>query len=117
MRISVEQRRARLALRQGLARPYDGVVEAAESVVVLHATDPATVFLSLAARLRAPGHAAIERALYEDGDLVRMHGMRRTLFVVPADLVAAVQASSTAPIAARERKVLAKAMQDSGYAA
>ena len=52
-RITVEQRRARLGLRHGLAarsvgRPAGAV---AADVLVLHATDPATVYLSALARL------------------------------------------------------------------
>jgi hypothetical protein len=54
-RIGVDERRARLARRHGLApdgRAAD-VVEAARSVVALHGTDPATVYLSARARVDA----------------------------------------------------------------
>ncbi|WP_214326541.1 winged helix DNA-binding domain-containing protein [Nonomuraea sediminis] len=115
MRISVEQRRARLGVRQGLARRLDDPRAAAESVVALHATDPATVYLSAGARLTAPGISAVERALYDERTLVRMTGMRRTLFVVPSDLVGVVQWSSAAAIAAKERKTLSRALLESGF--
>lgn len=67
----------------------------------LHATDPATVFLS--ARARVPGLtvAGLEASLYEDRHLVRMLAMRRTLFVVPVALVPVLQAACTDAIAAR----------------
>ena len=55
----------------------------------------------------------MERALYDERTLVRMLGMRRTLFVVPRDLVAVVEAACTRTIAARERKRLEKMVVDS----
>ena len=82
-RIDVAERRARLALRHGLARPFDSVEDATASLVGLHASDPATVYLSARARVRDFVHTDLEDALYERRSLVRMLGMRRTLFVVP----------------------------------
>lgn len=104
-RVSVEERRARLALRQRLAPSAlaDTPLEAAEAVVALHATDASTVFLSVAARTRSPDTAALERALYEDRTLIRMLGMRRTMFVVPVELMPVVQAACTRAIHAQER--------------
>ena len=49
---------------------------------------------------------ALEDELYERRTLVRMLGMRRTLWVVPRDLVAVVEAACTRTIAARERRRL-----------
>ena len=95
-RLDVEERRARLGVRHRLARnPAGGPVEVARDVVALHATDPATVHLSAAARMREPDVTAVERALYEDRSLIRMLGMRRTMFVVPDELAPAIQASCT----------------------
>ena len=84
--IGVDERRARLAARHRLApgTGTDDVVDVARSVVVLHATDPSSVVLSALARMADPDPAAVEAALYEDRTLVRMLGMRRTLFTVPA---------------------------------
>ena len=53
-------------------------------IVGLHGTDPASVYLAARARTREVDKAAIEHALYEERSLVRMLGMRRTVFVVPA---------------------------------
>jgi len=63
------------------------------------------VFLAIQARAQGrPAPAVIEQALYEDRTLVRMLGMRRTMFVVAADLVPVVQASCTDEIAVRQRR-------------
>lgn len=100
------QRRARLGVRQLLAPQHRAATpeQVTRAVVALHASDPASVFLSTAARLADPAPvAAVEKALYEDATLVRMHGMRRTLFVVPAGLASTVQASTTVKVAAKER--------------
>ncbi|QES10693.1 winged helix DNA-binding domain-containing protein [Streptomyces venezuelae] len=104
------ERRARLGVRHRLAGSARGgtAEEVAGALVALHGTDPASVFLSVGARLReGVGPVGdVERALYEDRSLVRMHGMRHTVFVFPAALAAAVQASTTDPAAVRERTVL-----------
>lgn len=89
--IDDRQRRARLARRHHLARPARAadVVPVAGDLVGLHGSDPATVFLSTWPRLRKPRTTvtALEQALYADRWLVRTLCMRRTMFVVPVDLV------------------------------
>ncbi len=116
-RLDVEERRARLGVRHRLAgNPAAGPVDVARGVVGLHATDPATVHLSAAARMREPDVAAVERALYEDRSLIRMLGMRRTMFVVPDELAPAIQACCTDAIAARERTRLVARLQEAGIA-
>jgi hypothetical protein len=99
--IDVEQRRARLGRRHHLAGSTraDDVVQLARDLVALHGTDPATVFLSAAARMRDPSVAEIERALYTDRQLIRMLGMRRTMFVVSDELAPVVHAACTKAIA------------------
>ncbi|MFF8829143.1 winged helix DNA-binding domain-containing protein [Streptomyces sp. NPDC015131] len=105
-----EERRHRLARRHHLAPEAraDSVEEIARSLTALHGTDPATVHLAAGARLADPAGpvAAMERALYEDRTLVRMHGMRHTVFVVPAALAPVVQSSTTHAVAVRERATL-----------
>ncbi|MET7600842.1 winged helix DNA-binding domain-containing protein [Streptomyces sp. NPDC005481] len=105
--IGVAERRARLALRHRLAGPARAAdpEEVADSLVALHGTDPATVYLAVGARLAEPGKtvAGLERALYEDRTLVRMHGMRHTVFVFPAALTAVVHASTGLAVAAKAR--------------
>jgi len=107
-RITVRERRARLARRHHLATEAIAttVADVAEDLVALHATDPATVHLAVRARLAGASVAAVEEALYEERSLVRMLGMRRTMFVVPTDLVPVVQAAATDAVAAAQRKLL-----------
>ncbi|NVI87308.1 winged helix DNA-binding domain-containing protein [Actinomadura sp. BRA 177] len=107
------ERRARLALRHRLAPQArtDDVVDIARSMVVLHATDPATVFLSVAARSIEAVPAAVERALYDDRTLLRMLAMRRTMFVAPTGLVPVLQASTANGLAARQRATYSRMIE------
>ncbi len=83
-----------------------GTVEVAESLVALHATDPASVFLSVLARTRGGGVEPVEQALYGERALVRMLGMRRTVWVVADGLAPVVQAACTRAIAQVQRRRL-----------
>ena len=105
-RVGEEERRARVGVRHRLAPGAKAAspVGAAEAVVALHATDPATVFLSVYARTAPVEVAAIERALYEERSLLRMLGMRRTMFVLPVELAAVMQAACANAIAAQQRR-------------
>ena len=115
-RIDVAERRARLSVRHRLvpSARATAVLDVVRSLVALHATDPVTVYLSTWARSRELGPAELEHALYEEKTLVRVLGMRRTLFVVPRDLVAVIHAACTRTIAARERKRLEGFLAASG---
>ena len=116
----MDERRARLARRHLLAPQARAgtAAEVAAALIALHGTDPASVYLAAWARSadghRAVGHAAMERALYEDGELVRMLGMRRTMFVVPAALAPVIQASCTDQIAERMRRGLIRNLAAAG---
>jgi hypothetical protein len=114
--IGVEERRARLAVRHRLVASATAStpVEAARGVVALHATDPASVFLSVQARTAGVQVETIERALYDERSLIRMLGMRRTMFVVPVELVPFVQAACTRSIAAQQRTRYAKFLVEGG---
>ncbi|MFE0513601.1 winged helix DNA-binding domain-containing protein [Streptomyces sp. NPDC058964] len=116
--IGTAERRARLALRHRLAGTARAAApeEVASSLVALHGTDPATVYLAVGARLTDPAGTlpGTERALYEDRTLVRMHGMRHTVFVFPTDLTAVVHASTGLAVAGRERASLLKDMAKAG---
>ena len=107
-------------MRHHLAPPARAadVVGLAGDLVGLHGSDPASVFLSAAARLRKPAGAvnALERALYDARALVRTLCMRRTMFVVPVDLVPIVQAACTDPLVPAERRRLARMIEDNGIA-
>ena len=117
-RIGVEERRARLARRHRLTAETRAAspLEVAGSLVALHSTDPATVFLSTWARSLDFRPQSLEDALYEERTLVRMLGMRRTLWVVALDLAAVVDAACTRAVAARERVKLERFVAQSGLA-
>ncbi|WP_030144893.1 winged helix DNA-binding domain-containing protein [Spirillospora albida] len=114
--ISVAERRARLGVRHRLAAGdrTDDVLDVVRSLVVLHATDPATVFLSVAARTRTAGPADVERALYDDRTLLRMLAMRRTMFVAPTELVPVLQASTATALAAKQRRTYGRFIEQAG---
>ncbi|MDV7222570.1 winged helix DNA-binding domain-containing protein [Streptomyces prunicolor] len=116
--ITSPERRARLALRHRLAPGTRAATPeaVAASLVALHGTDPATVYLTVGARLADSSSTVPEtaRALYEDRTLLRMHGMRHTVFVFPAELTAVVHASTGLAVAARERAALLKDMAKAG---
>jgi hypothetical protein len=112
--IGVDERRARLAVRHHLAMPAADPVEATRGVVALHATDPASIFLSLYARTASVEVDAIERALYDERSLIRMLGMRRTMFVVPVELAPVIQAACTKEIALRQRRTYTKLLTERG---
>jgi len=58
----------------------------------------------------------LEAALYERKTLVRMLGMRRTMFVVPVDLAAIMDEACTKAIAGRERRRLVGWLGNQGVA-
>jgi hypothetical protein len=62
-------------------------------MTALHATEPSTPHLSLLARVDGIGVADVESALYDARSLVKVMGMRRTLFAVTPELVAPIAAS------------------------
>src|SRR5580693_7012656 len=115
--VSVAERRARLAVRHHLGARAATVADAAADIIGLHGTDPASVYLAAWARTSSADQAAIEHALYTERALVRMLGMRRTMFVVPVGLAPVIQAACTDQIAERMRRDLARRVQDSGIAA
>jgi hypothetical protein len=117
-RITDRERRARLAVRHHLATQAKArdVVALADRMVGLHSTDPATVFLAAVARLKRPAVDAVERALYDDRRVVRTLCMRRTLFVVPVELVPVVQAAVTDALVPPERRRTVRMIEEEGIA-
>ena len=113
VKVTAAQRRARLTERQLLAAPAASVTAAAQALVALHATDPVTVYLSARARTGATG-AEVDSALYAERSVVRMLGMRRTVFVVPSGLAGVIQAACTDDVAKRLRRQLEKDLAKGG---
>ncbi len=112
--IDDSERRARLGIRHALAEPVSDPVTATRSVYVLHSSDPVTVYLSTWARTEGFEPTHLETALYHDKTLIRMHGMRRTLWVMPAEDVATIHGSSTRTIGIRERSRTARLLEEGG---
>ncbi|MFF0637283.1 winged helix DNA-binding domain-containing protein [Nocardia sp. NPDC004151] len=110
------ERRARLGVRHRLASAERGdtVESIVRSLVVLHATDPATVYLSVAARSADLETGHVEKALYDDRTLLRMLAMRRTMFVAPIELVPVLQAAVADALAHKQRKTYGRYVEQSG---
>jgi hypothetical protein len=105
-RITFAERRARLAVRHHVApgQRVATVLQSARDMVCLHASDPATVYVSARARMSDGTIKGVDRALYEDRELVRMLAMRRTLFVIPVDDASMVHAAASLAVARTERR-------------
>jgi hypothetical protein len=115
---TVDERRTRLARRHflsGSAAASIGDITAA--VVGLHATDPATPYLSLWARLPGFSIADLDADLYERRALVKHLAMRRTLWVVRADDLRVIQSGASDRVADNERRRLIADVQKAGVAA
>ncbi len=110
--ISIEERRRRLGRRHHLAQTAEGVERIAADLVGLHSSDPVTVYLSAWARIDGLTPADVDQALYDDRSVVRMLGMRHTLFVVPVDVAAAMEAGCTQGYAPAERRRLLGFVED-----
>ncbi|MER6765465.1 MULTISPECIES: winged helix DNA-binding domain-containing protein [Amycolatopsis] len=113
--MTLAQRRARLGVRHHLAARTTTVEEAVDGVVALHATDPASVYLSAWSRVREVSVADVEEALYSRRTLLRLLGMRRTMFVTDVATAAQVQAACSYDIAARQRRLLEKQLGTLGH--
>lgn len=116
--ISDDERRRRIARRHAVAPSHrrDDVDQATRAMTVLHATEPATVHLALAARVDGVTVEDVEGALYEKRSLVKQLAMRRTLFVFPRELLPAAWGSASARVAETEWRRTVKAVQASGLA-
>lgn len=116
--VSDDERRARLAVRHALAPAFrvDSPAAATAAMTVLHATVAASVHLSCRARVSGLEIADVDDAFYRDRRLVKQLGMRRTLFVLPHDLLPAVWGSASARVADFERRAMAKDVVTAGVA-
>ncbi|MGV9590542.1 winged helix DNA-binding domain-containing protein [Streptomyces tendae] len=117
-RIDVAERRARLGVRHRLAvaARAKNPVEVAGDLVALHSTDPSSVYLATWARTNDGSVRDVAHALYEDRTLIRLLGMRRTVFVTTLDTAPVVQAACSRAVAARERRKLLGFLTVSGVA-
>lgn len=114
--ITDAERRSRLAHRHRLAPGSEApsLAEAARSVVALHSSDPVTVYLGACRRMADASVDAVERALYEERSAFRHHAMRRTLWVMPPELVPVAHAAATTALVGPERRRTARWLVGSG---
>jgi hypothetical protein len=80
-------------------------------MTVLHATEPATPYLSLFARIDSFTRPDLEDALFESKSLVKQLAMRRTLFVFPRNLLPAALSSASARVGRQEHDRLVKELE------
>lgn len=111
------ERRARLGQRHFLAVAGSSIEDVADGMVGLHSSDPITPYLSLWARVAGVTPDDIGDALYTRRALIRVHAMRRTLFVVGPGLASTMAAACTNSYVARERAKLVKLVEQQGLAA
>lgn len=117
-RIDTAERRRRIGAHQHLANraPVANLVDVAGDLVGIHASDPASVYLGLRARVRDLTHHDLAAALYDKRTLLKVLGMRRTMFVTPVAVAGVLQAAATADLAAGERKRLLGLLEGAGIA-
>lgn len=116
MRFPDSARRARIGRRHGLdpAHRRHDPLAVARALGALHATDPSTVHLAVAARMHDPDVAAVERALYDDRSVVKQLAMRRTLFGFPVEALPAVWGSASERVTVQQRTQLTRALERDG---
>jgi len=109
-------RRTRLARRHALnpVHRLDDPTGVGRALVALHATDPSTVHLSVAARMHGAAVANVEAGLYTDRTLVKQLAMRRTLFAFPVESLPAVWGSASARVAQLELARLSRDLERHG---
>lgn len=114
--VTRSERRARLAVRHGLARRVATPEDVVNALVAVHSSDPTSVYLAMWARIPGFSVEDLEKALYVDRSLVRHWAMRRTLWVVSRSLLPSLIASSTNSIGVTERRRTIKIIEDGGVA-
>ena len=115
--LSTADRRRRLWTRHHLGRADEiEPADAAGDLVALHATDPASVFLGLRARVKRLTVEDVEGALYERRTIARTLAMRRTLFVAPVDRLPTLHAAAGWSLVRRERQRNLQLLEKAGIA-
>ena len=83
---------------------------------MLHASDPAALFLQVRARTPLPSPVAVEAELYESRTAMRLLAMRRTLFLASVADVPLVHAAGSLSVGAVERRRTVKLFAEAGVA-
>jgi len=115
---TVDERRTRLARRHFLTDDHLSatIPELTGALIGWHATDPATPYLSLWARMRGFAPADLDAEIYQRRSLVKQLAMRRTLWLVQAPHLAMIQPGASARVADNERRRLIADVEKAGVA-
>ena len=111
---SIQERRDLIVTKHHLRGDAAGPAEVVAALIGLHATDPASVYLSVLARSTRSALADVWAAMYEQRNLVRWMAMRRTLFVFAIADVPLIQAAVSKPLAAALRRQLISRLRRNG---
>jgi hypothetical protein len=114
--IDDEERRARLG-RKHLLSYVDQArspQEVAQALTAIHGTDPASTVLGILARTTGSSIEDVEEALYTERSIVRVLGMRRTLFAVDYRLAPAIWSSFENTVARDQRRLLTRMLHETG---
>ena len=114
--IDDNERRARLGIRHRLAFGCSATspLEVARSLTAIHSTDPASAMIDILARCPHASIPDVEDAFYGTRTIVRLLGLRRTIFVVDWEQAPAFWVSSTNTVVRNQRRLLARALETSG---
>jgi hypothetical protein len=114
---TLEERRNRLARRHFLiAQTTSPATALTASLVGLHATDPATPYLSLWARIPGFTTDVLDDELYRRRSVIKHLAMRRTLWLVCADDLPLIQPAASDRVADDERRRLIADVEKAGVA-
>jgi hypothetical protein len=100
--------------RHHLAADADSPEAVVQALIGLHASDPASVYLSVLARSATATLSDVAAAMYERRSLVRWLAMRRTLFVFSCQDIPVVQAAVSTAIAETLRRRLVSQVRRNG---
>jgi hypothetical protein len=109
VKITDAQRRARLTRTQ--LATFTTPEDVTAALLALHATDPASVYLSVFARAPKLTVDDVRASMYRQRSLVRMMAMRRTMFVIATDDVPMVHAAASLGVARTMRARLKTLVQ------
>lgn len=116
-KFDIAERRNRLARRHFLsANDSASINEITTGLIGLHATDPATPYLSLWARMSGFATTDLDSELYENRSVVKYLAMRRTLWVLNINDLGLIQPAVSDRVADNERRRLIGDVEKAGVA-
>jgi hypothetical protein len=116
--IDAAERRARIGRRHALANDAKvaSVRDVAGQLVAIHGTDPSSTVLGILARTHGLSPSDVEHTFYVDRTLVRVLGMRRTVFAVDFTLAPSIWVAFDNTVARNQRRLLEKLVVESDIA-